>query len=56
MSSNKTEDKADKDANITIEQNQDITHTMKIPANTVVAYQVMELLINNTNGILNFIF
>jgi len=37
----------------TFDHELDITHIMTIPANTVVAYQVMELLINSKDGTLN---
>jgi len=52
----KTEEEAAKDPNANYDQELDITHIMTIPAETVVAYQVMELLINNKDGVLSLIF
>jgi len=50
MSLYKTEKEAANDPNAYYNHELDITHIMTIPAETVVAYQVMELLIHNKHG------
>jgi len=50
MSLYKTEKEATNHLNANYDHELDITHIMTIPAETVVAYQVMELLINNKDG------